>query len=585
MANRKNTFLLKRSNVPDKIPPLSGLTMGEVALNTADAKMYTVYTSGDTTPQEVRQIGWDRIHRTGDTVTGDFIFNGDITITGTSKLNTVTASTISNVDYIDFDITETNNTAEGRLFWDFENGTLNLGMGGGNVTQQIGEDTYYFVKNQTGSQINRGQVVRAAGTVGNSGRILVDLAVADGSIPDKFIMGVAAENIPNGEDGLVNEFGLIKGVNTTGSLYSETWVNGTVLYVSPTTPGGLTSVEPSSPNQKIIVALVISANANGSLFVRPTFGSYMKDIYNVQTSGETNGDLLIYNSGTTTWEYSKTLNGNYNVNGSLSATTFFGDGSNLTGISTVDNFTTGATISGNTIIFNRTDLSNAYNVDLTPIVSGFTNFDTFVTGFTYNNNTFTISQNSGSTLSANISIMTGLTVNGQTLFSGSSDNVVTIVGSGSTNPLFTISGSSGELFSVTDNLTGDLLSVNNINSEPILIVRDDNTVLFGVNPTLSLNTTINVTVSAGTSEVLFVVPSGYTSSYFDYNVSNSIGVRAGNVMGIWSASTIQYAEVSTNSIGNTSDIDIYMEMSGATALLRCSATTYNWDVKSIVRLI
>jgi hypothetical protein len=366
MAKRQSTFLIKRSNVPGKVPNPSDLLLGELALNTADAVLYT---SG-TTANSILPIGWDRIHRTGDTVTGNFIFNGDVTITGTSKLNTVTASTISNVDYIDFDITQTNNTAEGRLFWDFENGTLNLGMGGGNVTQQIGEDTYYFVKNQTGSQINKGQVVRASGTVGNSGRILVDLAIADGSIPDKFIMGVAAENIPNGEDGLVNEFGLIKGVNTTGSLYGETWIDGTVLYVSPTTLGGLTSIEPQSPNQKVIVALVIKSDSNGSLFVRPTFGSYMKDIYNVQTSGETNGDLLIYNSGTTTWEYSKTLNGNYGVNGSFSATTFFGDGSNLTGISTVDNFTTGATLSGNTIIFNRTDLSNAYNVDLTPIVTG-----------------------------------------------------------------------------------------------------------------------------------------------------------------------------------------------------------------------
>lgn len=484
MAKRQNTFLLKRSNVPGKIPLFGDLQLGELALNTADVKLYT---SG-TTQNNIVQIGWDRINRTGDTVTGDFVFNGDVTITGTSKLNTVTASTISNVDYIDFDITQTNNTAEGRLFWDFENGTLNLGMGGGNVTQQIGEDTYYFVKNQTGSQINKGQVVRASGTVGNSGRILVDLAIADGSIPDKFIMGIAAENIPNGEDGLVNEFGLIRGLNTTGSLYGETWVDGTVLYVSPTTLGGLTSVEPASPNQKVIVALVIKSDSNGSLFVRPTFGSYMKDIYNVQTSGETNGDLLTYNSVTTTWEYSKTLNGNY-------------------------------------------------------------------------------------------------TVNGQTLFSGSSDNVVTIVGSGSTNPLFTISGSSGELFSVSDDLTGDLLSVNNINSDPILIVRDDNTVLFGTNPTLSLNTTISETVLAGNVKTLYAIPSGYTSSYFDYNVFGGNGVRAGNIMGVWSGTSIQYTEVSTNDIGNTSDFNIYMEMSGTTALLVCSATTYNWDVKSIVRLI
>lgn len=81
MANRKNTFLLKRSNVPDKIPQLSGLTIGELALNTADAKLYAIYTSGNTSPQGIRQIGWDRISRTGDTVTGDFTFNGDVTIT------------------------------------------------------------------------------------------------------------------------------------------------------------------------------------------------------------------------------------------------------------------------------------------------------------------------------------------------------------------------------------------------------------------------------------------------------------------------------------------------------------------------
>jgi len=123
-----------------------------------------------------------------------------------------------------------------------------------------------------------------------------------------------------------------------------------------------------------------------------------------------------------------------------------------------------------------------------------------------------------------------LTVNGQSIFSSVTDNVVTIIGSGSTNPLFTISGSSGELFSVSDNLTGDLLVVNNVNSESIFVVNDDNAVLMGNPSNLSLNTTINVTVSAGTSEVLFVVPSGYTSSYFDYNVSNTIGVRAGNGM-------------------------------------------------------
>jgi hypothetical protein len=81
MANRQTTFLLKRSNVPGKIPSSSGLTLGELALNTADAILYT---SG-TTANDILPIGWDRIHRTGDTVTGNFNFNGDISISGSSQ--------------------------------------------------------------------------------------------------------------------------------------------------------------------------------------------------------------------------------------------------------------------------------------------------------------------------------------------------------------------------------------------------------------------------------------------------------------------------------------------------------------------
>jgi hypothetical protein len=57
------------------------------------------------------------------------------------------------------------------------------------------------------------------------------------------------------------------------------------------------------------------------------------------------------------------------VNGSISATTYYGDGSNLTGISTVDNYTTGATLNGSTLIFNRTDALSAYTVSLAGLVT------------------------------------------------------------------------------------------------------------------------------------------------------------------------------------------------------------------------
>lgn len=541
MANRKNTFLLKRSNVVNKSPSLGDIQLGELALNTADAKLFSTYTGGLTGATEIREIGWDRLSTiSGGTVNGNVIINSDLTVTGNTQLVNVSGTSFY-TDYIDFNnaLAPLPSDLEGRIYWDDDNGSLTLGMHGGVVTQQIGLDQYYYVKNQSGATIDIGRVVRAAGTLGSSGRILGEYMIADGTIPAKFTLGIATENIIDGDDGYVTEFGLVRGIDASGSLYGESWSGGTVLYVSPTIPGGLTSVEPTAPDLKIEMAIVIDADANGSIFVRPNRYPYLYDLQQINYSAgtENNLDILQWNSSNLTWDKTNTPS-------------FSG----LTVYNNINHF-------GNYILDGNILQTGNYNV----------------TGNT--------TQIGNIDLTGDLDITGDVTVKGQTLFSGSSDNVVNIVGSGSTNPLFTISGSSGELFSVSDNLTGDLLSVNNINADPILIVRDDNTVLFGTNPTLSLNTTINETVLSGNVKTLYAIPSGYTSSYFDYNVSGANGLRAGNVMGIWSGTSIQYTEVSTNDIGNTSDFNIFMEISGTTTLLRCSATTYNWDVKSIVRLI
>jgi hypothetical protein len=403
MANRQTTFLLKRSNVPGKIPSSSGLTLGELALNTADAILYT---SG-TTANNILPIGWDRIHRTGDTVTGDFNYFGDITISGSSLPNgyalavtgdtnlggdvfvqgdllyngsmLVTGSTIIQngltantiyTDYIDFNnnLSPIPTNLEGRVFWDDDNGSLTLGMHGSQVSQQIGLEQYYYIKNQSGATIENGKVVRAAGTLGNSGRILGEYMIADGTIPYYFTLGIATEDILNGEDGYVTEFGLVRGINTTGSLYGETWVDGTILYVSPTISGGLTSVEPIEPNLKIQIAIVIKAASNGSLFVRPSLGYNLGDLHNLQTSGQTNGDLISYNSSQGYWEYTKTLNGSYTITGDTTV------GGNLTVSGNTGIGTTSPRqkldVSGNTIVSGT--LSGGTMVITTQPTSGYT---------------------------------------------------------------------------------------------------------------------------------------------------------------------------------------------------------------------
>lgn len=85
MANRDTRFLIKRSNVPGKIPTNGDLLLGELGLNTADAILYTSGTTANT----ILPIGWDRVARTGDTMTGGLFttFLSATTVSATTYLN------------------------------------------------------------------------------------------------------------------------------------------------------------------------------------------------------------------------------------------------------------------------------------------------------------------------------------------------------------------------------------------------------------------------------------------------------------------------------------------------------------------
>ena len=207
----------------------------------------------------------------------------------------------------------------------------------------------------------------------------------------------------------------------------------------------------------------------------------------------------------------------------------------------------------------------------------------------------------GSPVWVNTKTMSGLTYVGATTISGTSisattatisgsgQNVLTVIGSGNStsSPIFKVIGSQGELFSVTDSLTGLLQSVNNISGIPIWQVYSDNTVLMGNYQAPSLNTTVRVSLTAGTNTVYSIPTSAYTGGFFDYTVisSGATGARAGTVMSIWSGTTAEYTDVSTNDIGNTSGISFSVAVSGGNSVLSCSATTTGWTLKTIVRSI
>jgi hypothetical protein len=117
-------------------------------------------------------------------------------------------------------------------------------------------------------------------------------------------MGIAAETIANNDFGLVTNFGLVRGFNTTGTPYGETWADGDILYYNPAVAGGLTKTLPAAPTPHVVVAAVVNASSAGagSVFVRVTAEPLVSQLSDVFISGLANGDVLQYDGAQQRWE-------------------------------------------------------------------------------------------------------------------------------------------------------------------------------------------------------------------------------------------------------------------------------------------
>jgi hypothetical protein len=207
---------------------------------------------------------------------------------------------------LEFDNTPTNiPTTAGSVVWNDTDGTLDLKLKGGNVTLQIGQEQVSRVVNKTATNItlleSNYQAVRVTGAQGQ--RLKVDLALATNDLLSAETIGLVTETIANNQEGFITTSGLVRNINTTGSLQSETWADGDILYLSPTTAGNITNVKPIAPNHLIIIGYVVYAHINqGSIFVKVDNGYELDELHNVLINSVANNDVLTYDSATSLWK-------------------------------------------------------------------------------------------------------------------------------------------------------------------------------------------------------------------------------------------------------------------------------------------
>jgi len=335
---------------------------------------------------------------TGGTVSGATIFTGGL------SANTISATTYYNLPN-DLPVSGT----AGQILAKIDGTNYNVEWidNYANWTSQLKHEV------KAGEAINKGQAVYVSSANGTN--IIVSKASNTTEATSSKTLGLLAQNLALNGQGFVITEGLLAGLNTGAANAGDAvWLgtNGNLIF-------GLLN-KPVAPAHLVYLGVVTRAQTNnGEIFVRPQNGFELNEIHDVLITGVTNGDLISYNSSSSLWKNSKTLDGSYKVTGTLSATT----------------------ISATTYLNLPIDIRQ--------------------TGATYSNNNFTFTNNTGGTFNVLFNTVTGLTINGNTTVTGT-----TFLGNGT----FTKSGYA----------TGDILLDNNSNDSPGVLMYYANNNNYGL---------------------------------------------------------------------------------------------------------
>jgi len=183
----------------------------------------------------------------------------------------------------------------GAMRWNNDDGTLDLGLKGGNVTLQLGQELVQPVKHATNGGLDNGKVVYITGSTGDNKTVLY--ARANNEATSSKTLGLMTETVTGGNKGFCTTFGLVRNINTSNLT------EGGAVWLSKDTAGAMTAVRPEAPNHGVFIGFCVRKHAStGVIFVNVQNGYELNELHNVYAPSPTNGQVLTYVSGNSRWE-------------------------------------------------------------------------------------------------------------------------------------------------------------------------------------------------------------------------------------------------------------------------------------------
>lgn len=252
----------------------------------------------------------------------------------------------------------------GTMRWNLTDGTLDLGLLGGNVTLQLGQESVQRVKHADNSGLVQGKVVYLVGSDGTNPTVRYARANTDLTSANTF--GVMTEDASGGSKAFCTTFGLVRNINTNNLT------EGGLVWLSKDTAGALTAVRPTAPNHGVEIGFCIRKHATqGVVFVTVQNGYELNELHDVYAPSPSNNQGLLWKSANSRWEavevdtslnnegrligFKPSNNSYYNIgsstNGSLPIILYRGSGIGFSG-------TSGSPEGGDLTISNTGDLDS-----------------------------------------------------------------------------------------------------------------------------------------------------------------------------------------------------------------------------------
>jgi len=510
---------LKRTSISGKVPTVSNIELGELAMNTYDGRIFFEKNDGSATVQEILTTN------AGRAITGSININGAIT----ASYFKGDGSQLTNVS------TDIGEVATVSASFD-NSATINVGhnFSTKNVIVSVYDNNDNQIIPQTVS-LTDSDNVRVVLSAAQSGFVVVAKGghVVSGSADNSNQLNgqtgpyyLNYNNFTNVPSGLVSGSSQITLSSTTGYNANEHFTQANITTVGTVTSGNINSILPSGVISGSTQITDGSGIISSSTFTSPSQGTVRATLNGTQTDVDTG-----LQSGDSPQFTNLTLTGDLTVQGTTTTITStnvnIGDntlelnygGSQTTGGILIKDATGGSTTSGSLLWDSTNDYWKAGKLgseeeillrNTHGVISGSVQVDIHnTTGYVANEHIdhSTVSIIAGEGLNGGGTIASSRTLNVDSSYKNASLNsftqsAITVSGNGSTNILprfsdthevenskitstdtlttfthsnhgniiFTVSGSNGELLTVTDSNSGNLLEVNDTSGVDVFTV-------------------------------------------------------------------------------------------------------------------